>query len=257
MILDPLFALGPALLAACIALGLLAGFVKGTTGFAMPMVLISGLGSFLSPEAALAGLILPTVVTNVWQAFRQGWTAAVHSARTHWRFLGLLSVFIALSAQLVPVLSGATLYVGLGLAVVVFAALQLAGWRPRVHEGNRRIAEIAAGTVAGAIGGLAGVWGPPTVMYLTAMNTPKVEAVRVQGVVYGIGAVVLALAHMKSGVLTAATVPLSVLVLIPALAGMAVGFAVQDRLDQAKFRRVTLAVLVIAGFNLIRRGLTG
>jgi hypothetical protein len=42
---------------------------------------------------------------------------------------------------------------------------------------------------------------------------------------------------------------------VPAVIGMLIGFQFQDRLDQAKFRKITLAVLVIAGLNLIRRGL--
>jgi hypothetical protein len=32
---------------------------------------------------------------------------------------------------------------------------------------------------------------------------------------------------------------------------------VQDRLDQARFRRFTLVVLALAGLNLVRRGLLG
>ena len=40
------------------------------------------------------------------------------------------------------------------------------------------------------------------------------------------------------------------------MAGLFLGFKVQDRMDQALFRKATLAVLVIAGLNLIRRGLT-
>ena len=94
-------------------------------------------------------------------------------------------------------------------------------------------------------------------MYLTALDTPKTEHVRVQGVVYGAGAVVLTLAHLKSGVLAGDGLRLSMLLLVPALIGMVVGFAVQDRLDQQKFRVVVLVVLMVAGLNLIRRGVFG
>ena len=38
---------------------------------------------------------------------------------------------------------------------------------------------------------------------------------------------------------------------------MALGFRVQDRLDQARFRRWTLVVLVLAGLNLVRKALAG
>lgn len=237
------------------AIALVAGFVKGVTGFAMPMIMISGLGSVLPPEQALAGLIVPTLVANLWQALRQGMGEAQASARVHWRYLAVLSLGIAISAQFVAVLPGRTMFLILGVPVSIFAVLQLVGWRLRLDAGNRRVAELGFGAFSGAIGGLSGVWGPPTVMYLTALDTPKVAQVRVQGVIYGLGAVVLTAAHLRSGILNSGTVGLSLALTVPAVIGMLIGFAVQDRLDQARFRRITLAVLVIAGLNLVRRGL--
>ncbi len=50
------------------------------------------------------------------------------------------------------------------------------------------------------------------------------------------------------------TLPLSVLLVIPAMAGLLLGFKIHDRIDQVTFRRATLLVLLIAGLNLIRRG---
>jgi hypothetical protein len=242
---------------AAIAIGMLAGFVKGAVGFAMPMIMISGLGSFLPAETAIAAFLLPTLLTNVFQAFRQGLAAALASALRHWRFAVTVMVGIAFSAQLVVLFPGDTLFLMIGIPVTLFALVQLAGLRLHIAERRRRVAEILFGGFAGAVGGLAGVWGPPTVLYLTALETPKVEQMRVQGVVYGTGAVVLTLAHVHSGVLNAETAPLSALLLAPALAGLWLGFLVQDRLDQARFRRFTLVVLALAGLNLVRRGLLG
>ena len=240
-----------------LVLAFVAGLVKGVTGFAMPMIMISGLGSFLSPELALAGLILPTLLSNLWQAVRQGVGAAVASAKAHWRYLGVVLVCIAISAQFVTSLPPTALYLILGVPVTGFALLQLAGWRPRIDPDNRRVAELGTGVFAGVIGGLSGVWGPPTVIYLTAMDTPKTEHVRVQGVVYGAGAVVLAASHIKSGVLDGPGMTFSTLLIVPALLGMLAGFAVQDRMDQDRFRLAILVVLVVAGLNLVRRGLLG
>ena len=75
-----------AIFVACfVALG--AGLVKGLVGFAMPMIMISGLSSVIAPELALAGLILPTLATNGVQALRQGWKAAWGSIRRFRVFL--------------------------------------------------------------------------------------------------------------------------------------------------------------------------
>ena len=63
--------------------------------------------------------------------------------------------------------------------------------------------------------------------------------------------------HLKSGVLTLETAPFSALLLIPAFLGMHMGFRFSDRLDPALFKRITLIVLILAGANLVRRGVMG
>jgi uncharacterized membrane protein YfcA len=248
---------GPVAFIALTAVGFLAGFVKGTTGFAMPMVMISGLGSFLSAEVALAALIMPTLVSNIWQAFRQGFVAAWASARKHMTYLLMLLPGIAIAAQFVRALPSGLMFLFIGALVTIFAAIQLMGWQLRLQNAGKRVASVAIGAVAGVLGGLSGIWGPPTVMYLTTLETPKHEQMRVQGVVYGLGSIVLALAHLQSGVLSGERLQLSVGMVVPALAGLWVGFLVLDRVDQKFFRRMTLLVLVLAGLNLIRRGLAG
>ncbi len=240
-----------------IAVTLLAGFVKGAVGFAMPTVMISGLASFLPVETALAALIMPTLVTNLWQAARQGLKLALESVKKFRVYLSMSVLFTALGAQMVRILSQEVLFLLIGVPVVLFALLQLFSVRFRVPERRRTLVELLVGSGAGTIGGISGVWGPPLVAYLTAINTPKQEQMRVQGLVFGLGAVALALGHIKSGVLSAATFPLSMAMLVPAIVGMVFGLMLHDRLPQQAFRRATLVVLALAGLNLIRRGLMG
>lgn len=240
-----------------VAICLFAGFVKGATGFALPMVMISGLGSFLAPDLALAMLILPTVLSNLWQAGRFGLHTIEARLKAHWRYIAITLVFILLSGQLITILPSNAVFLILGIPVLLFALVQLLGWTPDLHDRHKLPAEIAAATLAGAIGGVSGVWGPPTVLYLTALRTPKAEQMQVTGIVFGLGAVALLAAHLRSGVLNAQTWPLSAAMVVPVLAGMALGFAVHDRLDQRRFRQATLALLVLAALNLIRRGLMG
>lgn len=241
----------------CGAFALLAGVVKGVVGFAMPMIMISFMGSFVTPELALAGLILPTLVTNGMQALRQGSGAAVKSIKRFRVFLICGAVFLIITAQLVRVLPDAVLFALIGAPVTIFALLQIRGWQPKMRNGQTPQIEAMVGSVAGAIGGVSGVWGPPTVAYLTALNTEKTEQMRVQGVIYGLGALVLTLAHLWSGVLRPASLTFSMALIVPAVIGMWLGGRVQDRIDQAAFRRATLIVLVFAGLNLLRRAIMG
>lgn len=252
--MDPLL-LAPSLLAAAVAITLLASFVKGAVGFAMPMIMISGLASVMPAERALATLIIPTLLANLWQTLRGGLPEAWGVVREFWRYIVVVLVVIALSAQLVTALPPGVMYLLLGGPIVVFALMQLAGIAPRIAPAFRWAADLGIGLIAGLMGGLSGVWGPPTVMYLLAIDAPKRAAISVQGVVYGAGSVVLMLSHLRSGVLNGDTAPLSVAMVLPMIVGLWAGQRVQDRLDQARFRRAMLVVLAIVGLNLVRRGL--
>jgi len=247
----------PWFFAASVGVALFAGFVKGAVGFAMPMIMISGLSSFLSAELALAGLILATLLSNVAQSLRQGLLAAWGSVRFYWRLIACVVLAICLSAPLVTILPDRIMYLLLGGPILLFTTSQLLGRQLVLHAGQRGRAEVATGLVAGFFGGISGVWGPPVIAYLLSFNTDKVEMVRVQGVVYLMGSVMLLTAHLTSGVLNRVTLPFSAALVIPAVLGMWLGLQVQDRLDPNRFRKATLVILTIAAANLIRKGLFG
>jgi uncharacterized membrane protein YfcA len=249
--------LDPAIWAAVIAITLTAGLVKGAIGFAMPLIMVSGLTTVLEPRLAVAGIILPIVVSNALQTFRTGWGPAIAAVRDFWRYILIVCIAIAVFAQIVPQLDPRVFYLVLGVPVVALSIMQLAGIRLHIREPNRWWAEWVIGLISGVLGGLAGTWGPTTVLYLLAIDTPKARQIVVQGVIYGLGAVTLLFAHIHSGILNRGTVPFSAFLLIPGVIGMWIGFRIQDRLDQTLFRRVTLVVLTVAGLNLIRKGLLG
>ncbi|WP_102226971.1 sulfite exporter TauE/SafE family protein [Acidimangrovimonas sediminis] len=249
--------LPPETLALAAAVTLFAGFVKGAVGFAMPMIMISALGSFLPGHAALAALILPTLVTNLAQAFRDGPRAAVASAVNYRLILGVTVVFIVISAQFVLRIPNWLMFVLLGLPITAFALVQLAGLPLVIAIHHRRRAEVALGIIAGLYGGISGVWGPPILVYLLSIRCEKREQMRVQGVVFLLGSTILLAAHLRSGVLNAQTVPLSAALVLPAALGMALGRGAHERLDPARFRWWTLVLLTLTGLNLVRRSLMG
>jgi len=233
----------------------LGGFAKGVVGFALPLIALSLTGSFLPYQTAVALLIVPIMVSNLFQALRNGIGPAWASLRRFWWLNLVLVTGIALSAQLVVVLPDRVLFGILGLAVCVFGASQLLGWRPRLPEGHRLAIETGVAALAGFFGGLSGIWGPPLIMYLLAVGLPKTEMVRVQSLSFLLGAMVLFVAHLHSGVLNAVTLPASAWLVLPTMAAMFLGYRVHDRLDQARFLKVTLVVLVLTGLNLLRRAL--
>jgi len=255
--MDVTAGLPPALFALAIGITLFAGFVKGVAGFAMPLIMISAFSAFLPPELALAGLILPTLLTNLSQALRQGVAPAVQTARRYRRFLTATLVFIAISSRFVHVIPERAFLLGLGLPITAFAAAQVAGLSLALPLQHRHRAEWALGAIGGLYGGVSGIWGPPLIVYLLSIKAEKAETVRVQGVVFLLGAVVLMVSHLATGVLNAQTMAFSACLAVAAQIGQFGGTAIQDRLDAVAFRRWTQGLLILTGLNLIRQAVVG
>lgn len=242
---------------AAFAVAFAAGIVKGAIGFGLPLLIMSGLSLFLEPRLAVAGVILPALVSNVLQVFRHSLADIRQAVRDYWRYIVIVCVMILISAQMINVVSVRVFYLVLGIPVLGISLIQLFGVRLSIPARRRRIAEWGIGWLAGSLGGLTGTWGPPTALYLMALKTTKMQQLLVQGVVYSLGAVSLVAGHLQSGILNLTTAPFSAILLVPMYLGMRVGFALGDRLNAEVFRRFTLIVLVLAGANLVRRGIFG
>lgn len=247
--------LTPELVIYAFAVAIVAGVVKGAVGFAMPLIMISGLAIVTTPEIAVASLILPIVFSNVLQVMKAGLGNAWEAVSDFRIYIGIVCVMILISAQFLTMVPTGTMYLLLGIPVVGLSAIQLFGVRFHIPPERRGVFSVIAGLFSGTMGGMAGTWGPPTVLYLVAVETPKVKQIAAQGVIYGLGSVMLLLGHLQSGVLNSQTAPLSAFLIIPGTIGMWIGFRLQDRIDQRTFVRATLVVLFVAGLNLIRRGL--
>lgn len=245
----------PAALAFATGAFFLGGYVKGAVGFALPLIAVTGAASFLSAETAVAMAILPVLVTNLWQALRQGLAPLLETARRFWLLNLMLVGVLWFSAGLLPGLDDRVFFAILGVMVGSFALIQLIGWNPELSARHERPASVGAGAVAGFFGGLSGIWGPPVVLFLVALRIPKVEQIRATGLAFLCGSLMLAPAHMSTGVLNAESAQLSAAALLPTLVGMWLGQKTQDRLDPVRFRRLTLIVLVAASLNLLRRAL--
>lgn len=242
----------PDLLVMALAIAFVAGLVKGTVGFALPIILVSGLATLFSPHAALAGVVVPSVIINLWQALRQGAKPAIASTWKFRRFLAIGLLVLVASAQLVPHMAESALLMTVSIPIILFATVQLLGWRPRISS-RQGLAEYLSGIAFGLFSGLAALFAPALVFYLTAIDTEKKEQMRVQGVVFAIAAIFFFIVHLFTGVLSFNSLVFSTVLLVPSLLGMRAGLWLHDHIDQKVFRSLTLVVLLISGLNLLRR----
>lgn len=238
-----------ALVSAAICFG---GVVKGVTGIGLPIVTISILVNFLDPLVSIAVVVVPILVTNGWQAFRQGleWS-------TCRRFAPMIVCFLVVllaSARLVVELDARVLFGVLGVTVTAFAASNLFKPRPRaLKPKTERWAGPLAGTLGGVLGGMTTIWGPPMMMYFVLLKLDKDAWVRVVGLVWFAGSLPLTYAYWQNGMLNADTAPLSAYACVPGMAGILIGEHIRKFVDQPTFTRILLVALLLIGINLVRR----
>src|SRR5450830_1819534 len=112
------------LLSAITAIFLLAGFVKGVVGLGLPTVAVGLLGLFMPPLQAAALLIVPSLVTNVWQLLAGG--RFVWLLRRLWLMLSGIVIGTLLGARWISSDDSGQATAALGLALIVYATLGLA-----------------------------------------------------------------------------------------------------------------------------------
>ena len=240
-----------AILGAAICLG---GFVKGVTGIGLPIVTIAILTNFLSPITTFSILIIPILVTNLWQALM-----AKNLLAPIRRFPVMISVFIIvlfIGVELAINLDRELMLLALGISVTVFSASTLI--KPPsapLSKATERWVGPIAGAMGGILGGLTTIWGPPMLMLLVLLKLDKQTWIQTVGVIWFIGSIPLAVAYWYNGILNIQTATLSALACIPGMIGIWLGESVRKLINIDTFRKILLITLFLIGGNLIRRGL--
>ena len=228
------------------------GIVKGIVAIGLPIVTIAILLNFMPPMTVLAIVVLPIVITNLWQSARAG--NLMEPVRRFWTMTVCFVIFLFVGARLMVELDTRVLFGVLGASVAIFSATSLL--RPRAHPLRPRTEKWAgplAGTLGGLLGGVSTIWGPPMMMYLMMLKLDKDTWVRTIGLVWFCGSVPLAIAYWRNGILNPDNFWLSAYACVPSMIGIRIGETLRDRINQETFRKVLLVILFIIGLNLIRR----
>jgi uncharacterized protein len=238
-------------LAAIAGVFLTAGFVKGIVGLGLPTVAIGLLGLMLSPAQAAALLVVPSLVTNIWQS--AAGPTLVGLLRRLWpMFLGICATTWA-SAGILTGSSSTAASTALGIALMIYAALGLSNVHfpvaPRMEIWLSPLIGLATGVVTGATG----IFALPAVPYLQSLGLNKDELVQALGMSFTVSTAALGLALMDRGALRIAEMKISLLALVAALIGMGLGQAVRGRIRPEAFQFFFLIGLLLLGAHLALR----
>jgi len=227
---------------------LLAGLVKGVIGMGLPTVAMGLLALALPPAEAAAILVVPSLVTNVWQLLSGPRFGAL--ARRLWPMMAaVLLGTIAGAGVLVGNVAGLA-KIGLGIALIVYAVVGLAGIRLSVAARHEAWLGPVVGAITGLVTGATGVFVIPAVPYLQAIGLEKDELIQALGLSFTVSTVALAVGLLRVDAWQMDSVWMSLLALVPALVGMQAGQWLRQRIAAATFRRVFFAGLLLLGATL-------
>ena len=238
----------PGLWLVIIASFTLAGLVKGTLGMGLPTVAVGLLSLSMAPAQAAALLLLPSMVTNVWQLL-SGPAFLPLLKRLAPMMIGILLGSVAGALGLKPGQAPWSTP-ALGLALIVYAALGLFAFQPKVNPTQERRWGAFVGLVTGIITAATGVFVIPAVPFLQALGLNKDDLVQALGLSFTVSTIGLATGLGSQGQVDGPILIASLLALVPALVGMWLGQRLRGRISAAAFRRGFLIGLLVLGLHL-------
>jgi len=227
---------------------LLAGFVKGVIGLGLPTVSMGLLAVSMPPSRALAIVIVPAIVTNVWQTFVGPYLGDI--IRRLWPLMVGTALGIWLNADMLtgPYARYGTII--LGLLLVIYAVIGLRKFTFSVARSNEKWIGGIVGLITGLVSAATGVQVLPSMPYLQAIGMEKDELVQALGVFFTVATLALAFNLTSAGLMTAATAAPGVIALAASFAGMFIGQAIRSRLQPDVFRRWFLVAMIFLGFYI-------
>ena len=244
--------LSNAQLAVSLAVFLLAGLVKGVIGLGLPTVAVGLLSLVMSPVQAAALLIVPSMVTNVWQLLAGG--AFMALARRLWRMLAGVVLGTLVGHGWMSADGGHRASTALGAALVLYALAGLASFKWSVTPTQERWCSPLAGLLTGLVTAATGVFVIPAVPYLQALDLEREQLIQALGLSFTVSTLALALNLGQAGQLGSSVAGASLVVLLPALLGMSIGGWLRGRVPAPVFRRCFFAGLLLLGVHLVLQG---
>ncbi len=247
--------LDPETLAIVFATFLLAGTVKGVIGLGLPSISLALLTVAADLPTAMALLLVPSFVTNLWQAVVGGNGAVI--LRRLWPFMLMATVCVWLGAAALTRVDLSLLSALLGLLLVSYAGLGLGGIKLTIQPAREAWAGTLIGATNGVLTGMTGSFVVPGVMFLQAIGLPRDMLIQAMGMLFTVSTVALGVALGGNGMLSMDQGVLSASGVLPAIAGMMIGQRLRQKLSEDLFKRVFFWALLVLGFYIAATALGG
>lgn len=228
---------------------LLAGGVKGVIGLGLPTVCLGILATTFDLITAMGLLLIPSFVTNVWQAVIGG-NAKLIFLRI-WPFLVLATVTIWIGSVTLQTANPLYLTALLGLLLLAYAFLNLLGFHFSISPHKEPWMGPLLGTANGLLTGMTGSFVVPGVIFLQAIGLPRDMLVQAMGMLFSLSTIGLAFSLQKHNILTSELLYISALVVVPTLIGMLLGQKIRKHLSEIRFKKIFFVSILILGLFIV------
>jgi len=227
------------------------GIVKGVLGIGVPLILVPIMVQFLALPAAVGLLTMPMVAANLRQALEGGPT--LPAVRRLSPIISTLAPGALIGAHLLVSIDRRLLDAIVGASFVLLAALLLCLPRVRLGGGAERWVGPPVGLLAGLLGGMSAMFGPPLVLYQVGLGVTPPVFVKHMAILALTGTTMLLVTFGASGAMSPRDLAVSGIAVLPIQLGMPFGRRLRGRVPPVWFRAVVLCVLAGAGLGLLRR----
>ena len=167
-----------------------AGLVKGVTGMGLPTVAMGLLGLLMPPPAAAALLVLPSLLTNLWQLLAG--PALAQIARRLWLMMTGMIIGTLAGSSLLIHLNPRWSALALGAVLIAYAGYALRGPAVQVSARMEKRLSPLMGGLTGVITGATGVFVIPAVPWLQALGFRRDELVQALGLSFTLSTLAMA-----------------------------------------------------------------
>ena len=222
-----------------------AGFIKGVLGFGFPIIALVLLTLYTGLIDALAMIVVPTLVTNLWQALSGPHLGAIF--RRMRVYFGCAMAGILISSFYIADVDVNLLTGLLGAVLFVFAVSRLLDVHIAVPPGRETMLSVLLGSGNGLLTGFTGSFMVPSVLYMQALGFGKDMLIQAMGAFFGLSTAMLMVSLGRNDLITMEQAAASAIMLVPSFAGIFAGRFTRDRIDEKTFQKVFLVGVLLLG----------
>ncbi len=227
-----------------------AGFVKGTIGLGLPTVTLAILTLPLGLKTTLGILVLPLLITNIWQALTGPHLKTI--IKRFWPFFLAAIVSVWFGVKVLNKSNPDYLVALLGIILILNSLISFTKYRtPAPAPEREKIWSVVCSGLGGLMFGMTGNFIVPGILFLQALGLKRDMMVQTLGVTFMVISSTLAVSLTSRSMMTEELTMVSALVLAPAFLGLWLGTRYRNAISEEQFRKLFFAGLFVIGCSLL------